>query len=213
MDTPVTQPPEGGEGPSGPAPLPAAQPARAPRNSIWNRNINRRSSREWALQMLFRLDVLPPEGTLDDFFAEFWQQQADILIEIADGDPDALKEFDSKANRVYRVFAEELVRGVWENRDAIDARIEGYLTNWTLSRMGGVDRNVLRVAFYELFFREDAPPVVIINEAVDVAKYFSTRDSGKFVNGILDRASHEVTRDARDVPWRKGRHDKKKHQP
>ena len=84
-------------------------------------------------------------------------------------------------------------------RDAIDARISGYLTNWTIDRIGGVDRSVLRLAMYELFHSEETPPVVVLNEAVDIAKFFSTRDSGKFVNGVLDRAMKDVPRPPREA--------------
>lgn len=178
---------------------------RTPRRSILNKVISRRNSREWALQMLFRLDVASPETTLDDFFVEFWALQFDVLEEFKETDIAALEEFKKPANNQYRVFAEKLVRGVWDHLGEIDTKIEGYLTNWTLPRMGGVDRNVLRLAFYELFFAEETPPVVIINEAIDIAKYFSTRESGKFVNGVLDRAKRDVTRNAREAtrPLRK----------
>jgi N utilization substance protein B len=69
--------------------------------------------------------------------------------------------------------------------------------NWELERIAIVDRNILRMAIYEMMFRDEIPPVVSINEAVDVAKKFSTRDSGKFVNGILDRIRKELPRPAR----------------
>jgi len=199
----------------------ASSAGRKNRSAIWN-PVNRRSSREWALQALFQLDVNPPEsGDLAVLFEAFWKQQV-LLSEEKDAtaptsppsDSDGL-EGDSAAStapaapsykqrreavapKTYRDFAEELVRGVWENRDAIDQKIEGYLDNWSLSRIGGVERNVLRLAFYELFFREETPPVVIINEAVDVAKFFSTREAGRFVNGILDRAGKDVPRSARE---------------
>jgi N utilization substance protein B len=63
--------------------------------------------------------------------------------------------------------------------------------------MGGIERNVLRMAIYEMFYTDDAPPVVCINEAVDLAKYFSSAESGRFVNGILDRACRDVKRPSR----------------
>ncbi len=160
-----------------------AAPARTSRrNAIWN-PANRRNSREWALQMLFLADSNPPLDGIDKTIADFWEMQA------VEGKP---------PDKNLRAFAEQLVRGVWENRDAIDARISGYLTNWTIDRIGGVDRNVLRIAAYELFHCEETPPVVILNEAVDIAKFFSTRDSGKFVNGVLDRAMKDVTRPPRE---------------
>jgi N utilization substance protein B len=71
--------------------------------------------------------------------------------------------------------------------------------NWDLDRMAGVDRNILRLAIYEMLHREDIPPVVSINEAVDLAKKYSTEDSGKFVNGILDNIKSRLDRPAREA--------------
>lgn len=96
-----------------------------------------------------------------------------------------------------RLFSEPLIRGVLENRAAIDAEIQKYALNWDIRRMAAVDRNILRLAVYEMHHRQDIPPVVSINEAVDIAKRFSTQDSGKFVNGILDRIKGDLMRPAR----------------
>jgi N utilization substance protein B len=79
-----------------------------------------------------------------------------------------------------------LVNGVLENRPEIDNLIERYSKNWKLNRMSGVDRNVMRIAVYELLCCEDIPPKVSINEAVDVGKKFGTEESGAFINGIMD---------------------------
>src|SRR5213079_1198621 len=98
-----------------------------------------------------------------------------------------------------RFFADKLIRGVIEHRNDIDERIKGHAEHWDLHRMAVVDRNVLRLAIYEMLYREDIPPVVSINEAVDIAKKFSTEDSGKFVNGILDKIKGELMRPARVV--------------
>lgn len=166
-----------------PAPRKAPAAPRPRRGAIWN-PANRRNSREWALQMLFLADANPPADGIDTTIEEFWEFQA------VEGEPPA---------KNLRDFAEQLVRGTWQNRDAIDARISSYLENWTLDRIGGVDRAILRLAMYELFFRDETPPVVILNEAVDVAKFFSTRDTGKFVNGVLDRAMKDVTRPQREA--------------
>lgn len=187
-------------------------------NPIWN-PVNRRNSREWAVQLLFLLDANPPQHGLDKAIAEYWGMQvrnyedrlADKRSIIDNLPPDENSEIpqfpetpyseklEAAAPVFYRNFAESLVRGVWNNLDQIDTKIEAYLQNWTLARIGGVDRAVLRMAIYELFFSEETPPVVIVNEAVDVAKYFSTRDSGRFVNGILDRAIKDVKRPAREA--------------
>ena len=93
-----------------------------------------------------------------------------------------------------RLFAEPLIRGTLEHRDEADALIKKHAKNWDLHRIAAVDRNILRLAIYEMLHRDDIPPVVSINEAVDIAKKFSTQDSGKFVNGILDKVKGELMR-------------------
>ena len=98
-----------------------------------------------------------------------------------------------------RLFADPLIRGALEHRDAIDEHIKKHAKNWEFHRIATVDRNIMRLAIYEMLFREDIPPIVSINEAVDIAKKFSTQDSGKFVNGILDKIRGELMRPARIV--------------
>ncbi len=98
-----------------------------------------------------------------------------------------------------RLFSEPLIKGVLEHRDAIDEHIKKHAKNWDFHRLAAVDRNIMRVAIYEMLHRQDIPPVVSINEAVDIAKKFSTEDSGKFVNGILDKVRGEILRPARNV--------------
>jgi len=83
-------------------------------------------------------------------------------------------------------FFHHLVNGVREHRHAIDTAIERFSSNWKLSRMSCVDRNILRIAVFELLFCADIPPKVSINEAIDVGKRFGTEESGAFINGILD---------------------------
>ena len=132
----------------------------------------RRDGREWALQIIFGLDLNTREdldAVLNDFF-------------------DVHAESDPRT----RTFVEGIVSGVVEHRLDIDARIEKYAEHWKIRRMGVVDRNVLRIALYELMFCEEVPAAVILNEAIDIAKYFSSMESGKFVNGILDRARKDI---------------------
>lgn len=81
---------------------------------------------------------------------------------------------------------EALVAGVCSHMEALDARIESFSSNWRLSRMAAVDRNVMRIAVYEMLFVADIPAKVSINEAIDIGKKFGTRESGGFINGILD---------------------------
>lgn len=166
----------------------------------------RRQAREWALQMLFQLDH-NPAAKLEPVFEEFWRLEALTRAEQheeaqasgrADQDGAKTDTADVPSDRI-RAFAEHLVSGAIANREAIDNRLQEYVRNWPLHRMGGVERNVMRMAFYELFFEAETPPVVCINEAVDLAKYFSNAEAGRFVNGILDRAAKEAKRPARTL--------------
>ena len=93
-----------------------------------------------------------------------------------------------------RQFTENLVRGVQGHLAEIDAKLQSYTQNWPLHRMGSVERNVLRLAFYEMIYCADVPPAVVLNEAIDLAKYFSNADAGRFVNGVLDRLNKEIKR-------------------
>ena len=92
-----------------------------------------------------------------------------------------------RCGKEVRKFADRLIIGTRENLASIDAIISSYVDNWEFERMNIIDRNILRYATYELLFMNDIPPVVTINEAIEVAKKFSTEDSGRFINGILDQ--------------------------
>jgi N utilization substance protein B len=160
----------------------------------------RREARERAVQFLFQSDLNPPED-LEGSLSQFWNSQQ--LQSIADEKGPATWGVPREtapptaAETAMRLFSEPMIRGVLANRERIDAEIVKHAENWDLKRMAVVDRNILRLAIYEMFYREDIPPVVSINEAVDIAKKFSTEDSGKFVNGILDRIKGELPRPAR----------------
>ena len=84
-------------------------------------------------------------------------------------------------------FAQQLFNGTWQKKDVIDSLITEYAQNWELDRMAAIDRNILRLAAYEITEMPETPINVIIDEAVEIAKKYSTADSGKFVNGILDK--------------------------
>jgi N utilization substance protein B len=162
----------------------------------------RREARERAVQFLFQHDMNPPED-LEAALNHFWDSQRAAAIAEEKGmatwgQPVALPPPTADEAAV-RLFAEPLVRGALEHRDEADALIKKHAQNWDLHRMAAVDRNVLRLAIYEMLYRDDIPPVVSINEAVDIAKKFSTQDSGKFVNGILDKVKGELLRPAREV--------------
>lgn len=162
---------------------------------------NRRHARECALQLLFQIEA-NPSGSLDETFADFWHQRLQIEDELMDSyvpeaeKPEGSEEENRELVTRLRTFSEGLVRGVMASREQIDAKIVGCLKNWDLRRLGGVERNVLRMAVFELLIEKDVPPVVCINEAVDLAKFFSNTESGRFVNGVLDRLRYESQRDS-----------------
>jgi N utilization substance protein B len=106
-------------------------------------------------------------------------------------------EFCPATDRV-REFAQPLIEGMVTHGDELDERIRKYCENYNLNRISVVDRNVLRLAIYEMLYRDDIPPVVSINEAIELAKTFGGAESGRFVNGILDRVRKDLDRPARE---------------
>lgn len=160
----------------------------------------RREARERAVQFLFQYDLNRPED-LDVALNHFWDSQraAALADEHAGATWGQKRELPpvSASETALRMFADGLIRGTVEHQNQLDEQIKKYAQNWDLHRMAVVDRNVLRLAIYEMLFRQDIPPVVSINEAVDIAKKFSTEDSGKFVNGILDKIKGDLMRPAR----------------
>ena len=160
----------------------------------------RREARERAVQFLFQHDLNPPED-LEVGLATFWNSQRTAAIEEDKGPATWGEKVDlpppSAEEAETRLFAEPLIRGVLEHRDAIDEQIKKHARNWEFHRIAAVDRNIMRLAIYEMLYRQDIPPIVSINEAVDIAKKFSTEDSGKFVNGILDKIKGELMRPGR----------------
>jgi N utilization substance protein B len=162
----------------------------------------RREARERAVQFLFQHDMNPPEK-LDEALDHFWDSQRAPAIaeEKASASWGQKTELPPPTTEelATRHFSDALIRGVVEHRAEIDERIVQIAQNWDLQRMAVVDRNILRLAIYEMLYRDDIPPVVSINEAVDIAKKFSTGDSGKFVNGLLDKIKGGLLRPARIV--------------
>jgi N utilization substance protein B len=132
----------------------------------------RTRAREFALQILYQIDIT--KDKLEDILDSFWQSQKDEEIDLAIQD-----------------FTQVLVKGVIDNLHVIDERIAKCATNWQLKRMAVVERNILRLASFELIFCSDIPTKVSINEAVELAKKFSGEEAGKFVNGILDKIKPE----------------------
>jgi N utilization substance protein B len=139
----------------------------------------RRDGREAAIQFLYQLDA--NDTPLDQALGGFWALRAG---------PDGKTETPLKT----RTFAEILIRGVIEHRAEIDEKIRNFAKNFELNRIAGVDRNILRLGIYEMLHCADVPPVVIINECIEIAKRFGGEESGSFVNGILDRLRKELPR-------------------
>ena len=130
----------------------------------------RREGRELALQALYSLDLNPMET----------RESLRLLRE------------NSRVGAAVRSFAEGLVAGVVENREALDKIIKEQSTNWSISRMTRVDLNILRIATFELLFRSDIPKNVTMNEAIEVAKKFGSEESPAFINGILDEIAATI---------------------
>ena len=130
----------------------------------------RRKARELAVQVLFHLEYNP-------------------------GDPgegfDLLCESFSPSTQI-RAFSRGLVLGVWENKEDLDRLIGQASRNWRIERMSRVDRNILRVAVFEVLYMGDIPPKVSIDEAVELGKKYGTEDSGAFINGVLDHIYNKL---------------------
>lgn len=154
------------------------------------------------MQFLFQYDLNKPEE-LDLALDHFWQSQRAVVIAqdkaVATWGEEATLPPLSSQEAALRLFADPLIKGTLEHREQLDNEIKKHTQNWDLGRMAVVDRNILRLAIYEMLHREDIPPIVSINEAVDIAKKFSTEESGRFVNGILDKIKGELMRPARIV--------------
>jgi N utilization substance protein B len=141
----------------------------------------RRDSREAAVQFLYQLDLhqeRESHGTDD-----FWE------LRCGPG--------KAPAPAKMRAFTEQLIAGVIAHLDELDELIKKYTANYELHRLAAVDRNILRMAIYEMLHSPDVAPVIIINEAIEIAKKFGAEKSGGFVNGILDRVKGDLNRPAR----------------
>ncbi|MDB4897935.1 MAG: transcription termination factor [Firmicutes bacterium] len=133
--------------------------------------MSRRQAREIALQCLFHIDI----GRGDPDTALF---QAFSREHEGEGEPGELSDKDARYTR-------DLVQGTWERREALDQVIAEFAKEWAVDRMAAVDRNILRMAIYEIKHQEDVPDGVAVDEAVELAKRFASAESSKFINGIL----------------------------
>lgn len=145
-------------------------------NEPVTRRSQRRENRMSTVQFLYQWESNKPEVLADDICQFFENQEED---------------------RAYYAFAEELALGAIENIEEVDAQITEHASNWTFDRIAKVDLAILRLAIYELLHRTDIPPIVSINEAIDLSKVFSNPDSKRFINGILDKMKGKITRPLR----------------
>lgn len=146
--------------------------------------MKRREAREYALQFLYRIDFITVSAAnrnssktkdihnIKDSLEVFWSDTGE-------------KDSDIKT------FSEDIILGTIKNLKEIDLIIQKIVEKWEISRMASIDRNILRFAVYELLFRKDIPCAVTINEAIEIAKKYSTAESASFINGILDKIAKE----------------------
>jgi N utilization substance protein B len=136
----------------------------------------RRDGRVAAMQYLYAWSLNSPRNLAEDLRVFFDEQEKP---------------------REHYAFGEELIHGTIEHMDEIDGRIRGLAHNWEFDRIARIDLAILRMAMFEMVYRKDIPPVVSINEAIDLSKEYSSADSKRFINGILDRLKDQLGRDAR----------------
>lgn len=130
----------------------------------------RRKARESTLQILFQLEF--NDRGLENIFESFWQEK--------------------KASKEIKEYCRWLVEGIVSHRERIDQLIQSVSENWRIERMALVDRNVLRIAVFELLYEENLAPAIVINEAIEVSKKYSSEESATFVNGLLDAVRKKI---------------------
>ena len=124
-------------------------------------------ARDFALKILYQVDITA--RPLDRSIEDFWTYEEEAV--------------DSEVKQ----FSSRIVLGVYEHFSDINQKISKYATNWQIKRMAVIDKNILRIGVFELYYADDIPPKVTINEAIELAKKYGDLESGKFVNGILDK--------------------------
>ncbi|UKS30720.1 transcription antitermination factor NusB [Paenibacillus sp. HWE-109] len=142
--------------------------------------MKRRVAREIAVQSLYQIQM-----------NEATPQEA-VQVAIHEAEHDNETGLDFKGEKIDPVYIVELVEGTYSHKVSIDELLEEYLKGWAMDRLSRVDREVLRLAVYEMLYRDDVPPKVVVNEAIDLSKHYGTDESGKFVNGVLGKMIKEV---------------------
>jgi transcription antitermination protein NusB len=142
--------------------------------------MRRRLAREIALQSLYQMQMNEVTASV----------AIDMAINEAENDNES--EMELKDEKIDPKYIEELVVGTEQNKILIDELLVEYLKGWQIDRLSKVDKEVLRLAAYEMIFRDDVPPKVVVNEAIELSKHFGTEESGKFVNGVLGKMIKEL---------------------
>jgi N utilization substance protein B len=142
--------------------------------------MRRRLAREIALQSLYHMQM-----------NEVMASEA-IAMAIHEAENDNESNLLLKDEKIEPNYIEELVVGTDQNKKLIDELLIDYLKGWQMDRLSKVDKEVLRLAAYEMIFRDDVPPKVVVNEAIELSKHFGTEESGKFVNGVLGKMIKEL---------------------
>ncbi|WP_454191903.1 transcription antitermination factor NusB [Paenibacillus sp. Marseille-Q7038] len=142
--------------------------------------MKRRLAREFVVQSLYSMEMNAVEA----------EQAVNMLFNEAAEENEG--EVEVKSEDAMRAYVLEHVRGVWETKDALDKLLVDYLKGWQVSRLSRVDRQILRLAAYEMLYREDVPAKVSVNEAIELSKHFGTVESGKFVNGVLGKMIQDI---------------------
>ncbi|MDQ0194419.1 transcription antitermination factor NusB [Paenibacillus wynnii] len=142
--------------------------------------MKRRIAREIIVQSLYQMEMNEVESA----------EAVEILLQEASDDNESDVVITDEIQLKHYVV--EHVDGIWEHKVAIDDILEHYLKGWQMSRLSRVDRQILRLATFEMIFANDVPAKVAVNEAIDLAKHFGTDDSGKFVNGVLGKMIQEL---------------------
>ncbi|MFL0555492.1 transcription antitermination factor NusB [Paenibacillus barengoltzii] len=142
--------------------------------------MKRRLAREIAVQSMYQMEMNEVDAN---------EAVTMLLTEAMEENEGEVELSDVDATRA---FVLELVNGTWSRKEAIDGLLEDYLKGWQISRLSKVDRQVLRLATYEMIFRDDVPGKVAVNEAIELAKHFGSPESGKFVNGVLGKMIQDI---------------------
>ena len=142
--------------------------------------MRRRLAREIAVQSLYQMEMNKNDAATA------------IRTSIEEAENDNEGGLNAEDEGITSEYIHELVIGTLQHAVEIDEALHNFLKSWTLDRLSRVDRQILRLAAYEMIYRDDVPPKVVINEAIELAKYFGTEDSGKFVNGVLGKMIHTL---------------------